>query len=227
MRRSRSTNKQQIFLRSIVLISLLLVSFERERAEISGKTLRWETMPVKYHISSECYKPIERQRCFDAVVKSFRTWESPDCTSLRFIRGEDINDTKGSFDPLNLEANKNIVVWLYNEWPYDSNGLALTTITYDDKTGKIYDADIELNGVNYRFDVVEETPSSYSDIQNTLTHEIGHLIGLDHSYDPSSVMYPTSRAGETKKRVLSPDDIEGVCEIYQIHNGCGCSNFSY
>jgi predicted Zn-dependent protease len=213
----------------IIPISIcLLLSFEREKAEISGKPLKWKELPIKYHINKDCYKPMaEKEKCFEAVMNAFREWESPECTSLRFERGEDTEEAKASFNSLDLKANKNIIVWIYNDWPYEANGLALTTVTYDDKTGIIYDADIELNGYNYRFNVIDNPPSTYTDIQNTITHEIGHLIGLDHSYDPSSVMYPTARAGEIKKRTLSQDDIDGVCEIYPVEEGCSCSTLSY
>ncbi len=211
----------------ILLAALISLSFEREKAEISGKPLKWEKMPVKYHINKYCYKPIDSEKCMGAVVNSFKTWESPECTSLKFERGEDTGEAKGSFNSLDIKSNRNIVVWYFTDWPYEPNGLALTTVTYDDKTGKIYDADIELNGFNYRFDVVETTPSSYTDIQNTITHEIGHMIGLDHTFEPSSVMYPTARAGEIKKRKLSDDDIKGVCEIYSNDSGCSCSTISY
>ncbi len=227
MKRSIFTKSK--FIASIALISglLILSSYEREKAEISGKSLKWEKIPVKYHIHKDCYKPIDTEKCKEAVVNSFRTWESPECTRLRFERGEDTEEAKASFNSLDLDSNRNIIVWYYKDWPYEPNGIALTTVTYDDRTGKIYDADIELNGYYYRFNVVEETPSTYTDIQNTLTHEIGHMIGLDHTYNSSSVMYPTARAGEIKKRELSQDDIDGVCDIYKTENGCSCSTLSY
>lgn len=217
---------KDIFL--LVIISSFFLSYEREMAEISHKPLKWEDLPILYHIHRDCYKPIDNQKCKEAIMNSFEVWESPSCTSLRFERGEDTVEDAASFNPDDLKSNKNIIVWLYDNWPYDQNGVALTTVTYDDKSGIIYDADIELNGYYFRFDVVEEFPSTYTDIQNTITHEIGHMIGLDHNYDPSSVMYPTARSGETKKRELSPDDIKGVCDIYPDEiGGCSCSTLAY
>lgn len=75
---------------------------------------------------------------------------------------------------------------------YDPAAAAVTTVTFVnkpmDKTqdGRVIDADIELNAVNNRFyDADQATPSadgrSLNDLWNTLTHEIGHLMGLEHT----------------------------------------------
>ena len=81
------------------------------------------------------------------------------------------------------------------------------------------------------------------DLQNALTHEMGHLIGLDHDcYTPGSdrvhmvdnagvlvpdcstasadimndVMYTQSEPGDISKRTLKPDDIQAVLDIYPL-----------
>uniref|UniRef100_A0A803MBT7 Peptidase metallopeptidase domain-containing protein n=1 Tax=Chenopodium quinoa TaxID=63459 RepID=A0A803MBT7_CHEQI len=51
------------------------------------------------------------------------------------------------------------------------------------------------------------------DLYSVPLHEIGHLLGLAHSADPSAVMYPTINPGE-RKRGLQPDDIQGIQAIY-------------
>ena len=48
------------------------------------------------------------------------------------------------------------------------------------------------------------------DVQNTITHEAGHTLGLDHSADPSATMAASAPAGETSKRVLQPDEVAGI-----------------
>jgi len=53
-----------------------------------------------------------------------------------------------------------------------------------------------------------------TDVRNTLTHEVGHLIGLDNSSDPSVVMHGASQLGDVDKRTLKQDDIDGLCAIY-------------
>ena len=141
------------------------------------------------------------------------------------------------------------------------NILALTTVIYSPSTGAIADADMEvidwgglagsLRGINSGppdgwywtcFDPSgQPTCSSYGqdgcsfmDLQNTVTHEAGHFIGLAHpcESDPSTAsrngvpvcsahpemipvtMYPSAQVGEISKRTLEPDDVEGVCTVY-------------
>jgi MYXO-CTERM domain-containing protein len=136
----------------------------------------------------------------------------------------------------------------YDCWD-DSHGdgvIATTTTTADRQTGKILDTDIELNdapssgGTKFTFSVVDvlpcPTPSGTGciDIQNTVTHEAGHTLGLDHSPDPNATMYANAPPGETSKRRLGTDDIAGICAIYPKgaatvtclapqSSGCGCS----
>ena len=52
------------------------------------------------------------------------------------------------------------------------------------------------------------------DIQNTLTHEIGHVIGLDHAPDEDSTMFASAPSGETTKRILDEGTQKALCEIY-------------
>ncbi|KAK9996007.1 hypothetical protein SO802_020693 [Lithocarpus litseifolius] len=51
------------------------------------------------------------------------------------------------------------------------------------------------------------------DMVSVATHEIGHIIGLQHSTDVNAVMYPFMKFGTTK-RELSHDDIDGVFALY-------------
>jgi uncharacterized protein (TIGR03382 family) len=116
--------------------------------------------------------------------------------------------------------------------------IALTTSTFVVSTGEIVDADIELHEWNggtasagYYFTCVDApacgrgvrgNPNCVSmDLANTVTHEVGHFLGLDHvcsyqntSCDPNATMAPNALEGETSKRSLGADDVEGVCSIY-------------
>ena len=95
--------------------------------------------------------------------------------------------------------------------------------------------DIGVNGMTLG------TVGCIADLQNTLTHELGHLHGLEHTClatgDPprtddmgnpvpdcgtpglpakitEATMYNYQDCGETKKSTLSDDDINAICVVY-------------
>ncbi len=76
-------------------------------------------------------------------------------------------------------------------------------------TGKIKQiigpvVDIEFNAAWHEFG----TQQSYGpdtilvDLESTLTHEIGHTVGLEHSSVEAATMYPYGDSGEIQKRDL-------------------------
>ncbi|KAD6453094.1 hypothetical protein R6Q59_015087 [Mikania micrantha] len=58
---------------------------------------------------------------------------------------------------------------------------------------------------------VGAVPNAY-DVESVALHEIGHLLGLDHSQYQNAIMWSTFQSGETKG--LNTDDIQGVWALY-------------
>jgi len=141
----------------------------------------------------------------------------------------------------------------YNCWEHTGAGnartIALTTTTFRASTGEIVDADMELfgwDGVSSGTLLANSVPPSgwyfscgtsgppctayggssclYMDLGGTMTHEAGHMLGLDHvcvyagvpssTCFPSAVMAATATTGDVSKRTLTSDDADGVCAIY-------------
>jgi len=142
---------------------------------------------------------------------------------------------------------------------YDPSAAGLTTLFFIDdadseRNGAILDADIEMNAVDFAIALDGDTTHPErcaSEISNTFTHEVGHLMGLDHTCfaggerleddqgelqpncDPSdalsaeqreATMYNFQECGETIKATPEADDVAGICAVYPIADDPGeCS----
>jgi len=110
----------------------------------------------------------------------------------------------------------------YDCWDHGAAILAVTLQTYD-TTGALLDTDIEINGALSYLTLVDAPPCAPgqvsqscvgNDVQNAVTHELGHALGLDHAPDPASTMYATGPLGEISKRFLDPASKQFICEVY-------------
>ena len=132
--------------------------------------------------------------------------------------------TMPSCDPLSLA-----ITWLYF---VDAPG------TPDD--GRLFETDIEINGEAYHWGLHGDAQAGIMDLQSMLTHELGHVLGLDHncyeagfglprpnddqgnpaptcegapSATTAATMYPVTSYG-VERRALGDDDVRGVCALY-------------
>jgi hypothetical protein len=185
--------------------------------------LYWTTDEIVYHVETPSHLE-DGQPAVDAIHLSFTAWtESLDCSQPNFVYGGLQEDpTQGGtmprvgFDEGFAEKNQNLLLWVQSvsEWRHGPGVLGLTTVTFNTCTGEVVDSDIEINVAEFGFSATEVPPEGSIDIQNTVTHEVGHLLGLDHSMDSEATMHSSSPDAETKKRDLTSDDEEGLCCIY-------------
>jgi hypothetical protein len=64
-----------------------------------------------------------------------------------------------------------------------------------------------------KWTTADETPDDSYDFYSTMLHELGHVIGLDHSATEDAVMLARLGAG-TQRRTLSSDDVAGIRALY-------------
>ena len=228
--------------------------FVRTGPTKAGKYLYWESGCVYLTIDSAGTKAIAGDGEFAVIDQSIATWND----GVRVCSYIDL--VKDPSKPIEVGKDKvNIIKFRDATWcrpPVDddpprchsSAAAGITTAVFvddagSDRDGAIVDADIEINGVDFAISVNGQSlgdAGCKADLANTLTHELGHLLGLEHpcrtggdpprtdgngnpvpscsqTTDPvilDATMYNFQDCGETKKATLSPDDIDGVCAVY-------------
>jgi MYXO-CTERM domain-containing protein len=140
-----------------------------------------------------------------------------------------------------------------DEATHQSTTLMLTTLATNTTTGQIVQASTEVNAVDVRWADLARHPelqsaqASVHDLQNALTHELGHFIGLDHNCvvgvpkewpidntgqpAPScstalpsiieATMFYESAPGDLEKRTLAADDELALCDLYPAAHSPG------
>ena len=235
-------------------------AYVRTTTATTKTPIRWkETSSVKIRVNSRGSDDVKDGSDVVAVKQSMMNWvqATQHCSYISFNVLSDSPDAKIFFDRSNYDDNENVVVWTEDKWDHNIDALAITTLYFvekqgDSRDGELLDADIELNGVNHSFSTTGAKDKT--DIENTVTHELGHLLGLDHTCDDgtytetpkdhngddiptctppmpmwilNSTMYAYADNGETKKRSPEADDIMGICAIYPIDadpGGCSLSH---
>lgn len=154
---------------------------------------------------------------------------------------------QGAAVPIARYDYKNSLVFQTLSWgspnsAYDSSALAITSVFANKSNGQIRDADIEVNALNFLWADLDLNPTEHGkqDLQNALTHEMGHLIGLDHTCYVSGVpplddkgvpipscddapadvqattMFASAVPGDVGKRTLAPDEKQAICDMYPL-----------
>ncbi|OGI16360.1 MAG: hypothetical protein A2Z52_00135 [Candidatus Moranbacteria bacterium RBG_19FT_COMBO_42_6] len=106
---------------------------------------------------------------------------------------------------------KNIVSWGRTS----GNALAVTYTWYYPSDGLVAESDIIMNS-KFHWSWQACSNSSY-DVQNIMTHEMGHWMGLDDELNSNfadDTMYGYGSTGEYKKDTLEQGDIDGFISIY-------------
>lgn len=174
----------------IFLVALLFSSpsFFSSEPSHSLKGLKWRNPRIVISLSRSLESSSNIHAAVDrAVERSLYSWSSPTTISFQLetsdaesvspkgMRGDGISLVTAATTPQNLRL-----------FPKQGDSPAAVTRIFKDSLGFITEADIVLNPfVKFSADGSFDT----YDLQATLTHEIGHLLGLEHSPIWSSVMY--------------------------------------
>jgi len=184
----------------------------------------WRNACVGYDIQKNASRQIAYDTASAIVAAAFAKWTSATCAT----EGGDAGSSRVSIDvrdlgPVDCDAvqynsnqgNQHVIIFHDDVWPHDdaNNTLGLTTVTFDPDTGEIYDADMEINAT-VPLSVGDPVPPDGYDFESIITHETGHFLGMAHSGDDRATMFAHYTPGTTSMRVLTNDDVSGICSIY-------------
>jgi len=189
----------------------------------NGIELAWKQQCISYTlVPHDELIPLGLHAVRDTVERSFGSWMALRCSDedQPIFLGQTVELGSCSYAEYNrFGPNANTVAFA-RDWESRGNDFvpeayALTLVWHNPETGEIIDADIQVNLNHGPIAICEEAcEPNQVDLQNVLTHEVGHFLGLAHSDKKEAAMYGEARMGEVSKRLLQVDDAAGMCDAY-------------
>lgn len=145
--------------------------------------------------------------CFAGVQASFDKWATVPSCRLSFKNAGTTALTQHS-----SSDGVNIIAWDQNpNSDFSSATLAITYTVYSvGSTSNFIDADMIFNDRDFSW-----APSGAGNVNSVSLHEIGHFVGLNHTTNAATVMYPYDGGLTT----LSPDEMQAAVTLYPVKPG--------
>lgn len=201
-----------------------------------GDLVHWDAPTVSYTIDASMPRSVTRAA--EATETALSAWSgSVGAPELEIAAHGEGSPTAPGFD------EKNGIFFVRGGYAPAGRALAITVLTYDNRSGRILDADIVFNGT-YSFEVLDEDaplvaaagarPTTATDaishdqhtdtitahelvfdMHHVIAHEIGHTLGMnDEFHRTDALMYRYSAPNDPSIREPAADDIEGLAQIY-------------
>ena len=196
-----------------LIIAAPLFGYVPRKSVVGGQTVsnKWGSFPITWRMNPARSSNVTGAGDFVSAFRlAFQAWSGISTATISFTEGEAAGGSmKPGLDQVNL-ITTNLTA---SEWAvYGLDAMSLTNVMSSTSTGRILEADILINP-SAGFSTETVTPANRADFQAVATHEIGHLLGLDHTPLASAVMFPLA-AGGNLSRTLTADDTIGVSTLY-------------
>lgn len=181
---------------TVLLLSTILVSCQRGPS--AGVPLncpntgnyKQQSLPVRLQVNNSV--PSTYYACIESAIA---TWNGFNPNLFVMAQGSATQLDWYAVRPANMVQNME----------------AITAIQFAGPS--ILSADIEVNAQD--FNIAPDVASNGSiDCESLLIHELGHSLGLVHTTDYNSVMYPALALGQTR-RTLQPTEEAAIQCLYQ------------
>jgi hypothetical protein len=170
--------------------------------------------PEYYFNPSTIPTDLDESLVINALVDSTKTWDDATSKELFIDAPKDGSGIYYGDAGLVYPFDENNVVMFGD---LDSGTIGVTYFWYWTATGEIADWDMMLN-TDYKWgDANTVSGENIMDLQNILTHELGHSLGLKDLYNrkcSSMTMFGYSRYNDISKRSLENDDIASLLKVY-------------
>jgi predicted Zn-dependent protease len=208
---------------SIVLSAVLLWAAVPARSytyqfNSSSVQIRWTTSPIRISLSTSLNSPPPNIKAGSDVVgaarRALRRWS--EAANIQFVESSTTVDSvnpSGSGDGISLIT---VSASATNDAFTNQGGqrLGRARVIFD-STGRILEGDL---AINPRVSFSTDGTSNTYDLESTFVHELGHLLGLDHSGVVGATMQPRQGLNfidpAHTMRTLSDDDLAGIRSIY-------------
>ncbi len=184
------------------MLHLLLVAMAAAEPEdqiltnADGSLLKWSSLPINFVADPTNDAGLDEDGAVAAIVGAAGAWSWVDGSAAEYrFRGVQRGVT-GGYDDQN-------VVYFAGDWDASEDLLAVTS-NWSKDDGELVDFDLAVNTEHHQWSLDGEEGV---DLQNALTHEFGHALGLGHDEHEDATMYPSAPAGEVSKRDLAASDI--------------------
>jgi hypothetical protein len=215
-----------IFVLAIILSIFSTSTFGNAITFVPGRSdsqrLRWKGQAVKISISSSLTRPSSNIKSdsdvLGALRRSIQAWSDAADIDIQ----TELSD-KQSVSPAGVAGDGISLITIAQSpenvlfFANDADSVSAKTRIFYNRRGFITEADIVLNPFQ-QF----STDGTYGtfDLESTLTHEIGHLLGLKHSAVLGATMAESFARNGTRgivdfgPRTLSESDIAAIRDIY-------------
>ncbi|MCW4003574.1 MAG: matrixin family metalloprotease [Candidatus Bathyarchaeota archaeon] len=181
-----------------------------------GTFIPWSSMPWTYEIDPDGTPDISGTDEFTAIHAAFSTWENAPFCGVDFSYGG-LHNPGDNWQAYAVRNYHNNIGWVpdFTGFAYaDATGFSWNA----GGSGPILETNVVLNDIYDWCLDAEATPLILDyDAQSTLTHEIGHAIGLD-GVDISGQTMRDQATWDNSRRSLEWGDLNGAHYLYPEHN---------